>query len=93
MYLKQYKQRNFYTVDLGKGRKALISYQTLVGIERGDIAFLTPYKYSPTTSKQQTMYVNENNLMRVTMDESEWQIVTRETEELRDLKMFFGIRL
>ena len=93
MELKQYKQRNFYTVDLGKGRKALISYSTLVGIQGGGIAFLTPYKYSRTTSIQQTMYVNENNLTRVAMPESGWQAMIKVSDDILDLRKFFQIRL
>ena len=70
--VKQYKQRNFYEIYNDDTRLILLkSYQTIVGYRNGDECFITKNKYSSTTSKQQTQYVNENNFTRYDISEQD----------------------
>ena len=70
--VKQYKQRNFYEIYNDNTRLILLkSYQTIIGYRNGTECYITKQKYSTTTSKQQTQYVNENNLTRYDISEQD----------------------
>ena len=68
--MRQYKQRHFYIQDITTDLKALYSYNTLVGYQYYNNVLFTKRKYSPTTSKQCTMYTHENNLKRHNIDDN-----------------------
>ena len=67
--MQQYKHRNFYTHEIVSNLELLYSYDTLVGVRYFDKVFFTTKKYSSTTSKQQTMYTNENKLKRYNVEQ------------------------
>lgn len=77
--MTRYKQRNFYTDDQAFGVKKLYSYSTLVGFQVNNDVFFTKQKYSSTTSKQCTMYANENNLKRHNIDINTFNTLKNET--------------
>lgn len=75
MLFKQYKRRNFFIADVNitisyhgvfKVTKVFKSYKTIVGFEvdNKDLYF-TKQKYSMTTSKQITMFINESKQLYV----------------------------
>ena len=59
--VKQVKSRQLFIVDTSYLGRLLISYKTTIGIFHNSIWYLTTEKFSPTTSKQTTMFANSTS--------------------------------
>lgn len=56
--VKQVKSKQLFIVDTSYLGRILVSYKTTIGIFHNSIWYITTEKFSPTTSKQTTIFIN-----------------------------------
>lgn len=59
--VKQVKSKQLFIVDTSYLGRILVSYKTTIGIFHNSIWYITTEKFSPTTSKQTTMFANSTS--------------------------------
>jgi hypothetical protein len=56
--VKQIASKQLFIVDTSYLGRLLVSYRTTIGVFHNSIWFITNEKFSPTTSKQTTQFIN-----------------------------------
>jgi hypothetical protein len=59
--VKQIKSMQLFIVETSYLGRLLVSYKTTIGVFHNSIWYLTSEKFSPTTSKQTTMFANSTS--------------------------------
>lgn len=59
--VRQVKSMQLFIVDTSYLGRILVSYKTTIGVFHNSIWYITTEKFSPTTSKQTTMFANSTS--------------------------------
>lgn len=59
--VKQIDSKQLFIVDTSYLGRLLVSYKTTIGIFHNAIWYITSEKFSPTTSKQTTQFINSTS--------------------------------
>ena len=59
--IKQIGYRQLFIVDTSYLGRILVSYKTTIGVFHNSVWYLTTEKFSPTTSKQTTMFAKSTS--------------------------------
>jgi hypothetical protein len=59
--IKQIDSKQLFIVDTSYLGRLLVSYKTTIGIFHNSVWFITTQKFSPTTSKQTSQFINSTS--------------------------------
>lgn len=71
--VKQVKSRQLFIVDTSYLGRLLVSYKTTIGIFHNSIWYITTEKFSPTTSKQTSQFINATPFEVTRLDSASFQ--------------------
>jgi hypothetical protein len=59
--VRQVKSKQLFIVDTSYLGRLLVSYRTTIGLFHNGVWYITNKKFSPTTSKQTTQFINSTS--------------------------------
>jgi hypothetical protein len=80
--VKQVRTKQLFIVDTSYLGRLLVSYKTTIGIFHNSVWFITSEKFSPTTSKQTSQFINSTR----------FEVRRVDSETFDDLLMSIGNR-
>lgn len=77
--VKQIGSKQLFIVDTKSGRM-LVSYRTIIGYFTNSIWHISSNKYTVTTSKQTSQFINSTKFTCIRCSEEELQAMVRQTQ-------------